>query len=156
MPAKSAAQKRLMDAAAHNPSFAKKVGVPTDVAKDFSQASKGIKFGKSRARPDLQKANKKATRHGKTDVFSKGGAMKNVFAGKESKAEEAKEKKVGKAAYIRGEKAEGESMKKMKKMAAGGEAMGKVKTAAPSRDGVASKGKTKGKQVAMKKGGMCK
>lgn len=39
--------------------------------------------------------------------------------------------------------------------------MGKVKTAAPSRDGVAVKGKTKGKQVVMpgnkgmKKGGKC-
>ena len=31
-------------------------------------------------------------------------------------------------------------------------AMGKVKTAAPSRDGIAEKGKTKGKQVAMKGG----
>lgn len=46
-------------------------------------------------------------------------------------------------------------MKKMKKMAAGGEAMGKVKTAAPSKDGVAVKGKTKGKQIAMKRGGKC-
>ena len=40
-------------------------------------------------------------------------------------------------------------------------AMGKVKTAAPSRDGVAIKGKTKGKQIVMaggkgmKKGGKC-
>jgi hypothetical protein len=41
--------------------------------------------------------------------------------------------------------------------------MGKVKTAAPSRDGVASKGKTKGTQIKMagnsndlKKGGMAK
>ena len=42
--------------------------------------------------------------------------------------------------------------------------MGSVRTAAPSRDGVASKGKTKGKQVkmspmgkplGMKKGGKC-
>jgi hypothetical protein len=36
--------------------------------------------------------------------------------------------------------------------------MGKVRTAAPSRDGVAEKGKTKGKQVVMKGGkplGMC-
>ena len=32
-------------------------------------------------------------------------------------------------------------------------AMGKVKTAAPSRDGVASKGKTKGKMVKMNMGG---
>jgi hypothetical protein len=40
--------------------------------------------------------------------------------------------------------------------------MGKVKTAAPSRDGVAVKGKTKGKMISMpgnakglKKGGKC-
>ena len=42
------------------------------------------------------------------------------------------------------------------KMAGGGMAassMGKVKTAAPSRDGVASKGKTKGKMIKMNKGG---
>ena len=41
----------------------------------------------------------------------------------------------------------------MKKMAMGGSvkpsAMGKVKTAAPSRDGLATKGKTKGTQVKM-------
>ena len=51
-----------------------------------------------------------------------------------------------------------------KKMAGGGVAaskMGAVKTAAPSRDGVAVKGKTKGKQIVMaggkgmKKGGYC-
>jgi hypothetical protein len=45
MPAKTAKQKRLMDAAAHNPAFAKKVGIPTKVAKEYSQASKGMKFG---------------------------------------------------------------------------------------------------------------
>ena len=42
------------------------------------------------------------------------------------------------------------------KMAGGGMAassMGKVKTAAPSRDGVASKGKTKGTMIKMNKGG---
>lgn len=54
----------------------------------------------------------------------------------------------------------------MKKMASGGittAKMGKVKTAAPSRDGLAVKGKTKGKEVkmsgskplGMKKGGKC-
>ena len=41
-----------------------------------------------------------------------------------------------------------------KKMAMGGmTSMGKVKTAAPSKDGVASKGKTKGKMITMKSGG---
>jgi hypothetical protein len=42
--------------------------------------------------------------------------------------------------------------KPMKKMAAGGvmpSKMGAVKTAAPSRDGVAVQGKTKGKQIVM-------
>ena len=43
-----------------------------------------------------------------------------------------------------------------KKMASGGmTSMGKVKTAAPSRDGVAVKGKTKGKMISMKSGGYC-
>ena len=46
MPAKTAKQKRLMDAAAHNPAFAKKVGIPQSVAMDFSKASKGKKFQK--------------------------------------------------------------------------------------------------------------
>lgn len=36
MPSKSDAQKRLMAAAAHNPKFAKKVGVPMEVAKEFN------------------------------------------------------------------------------------------------------------------------
>jgi hypothetical protein len=43
-----------------------------------------------------------------------------------------------------------------KKMAGGGMAMGKVKTAAPSRDGIAEQGKTKGTMIAMKAGGMKK
>jgi len=45
MPAKSLKQKRTMDAAAHSPAFAKKVGIPTKVAKEYSKASKGMKFG---------------------------------------------------------------------------------------------------------------
>jgi len=43
-------------------------------------------------------------------------------------------------------------MKAMKKMAAGGMGsmtMQKVKTAAPSKDGIAERGKTKGKQIKM-------
>jgi hypothetical protein len=38
MPSKSPAQARLMAAAAHNPKFAKKAGVPPGVAKEFNQA----------------------------------------------------------------------------------------------------------------------
>lgn len=40
MPSKSAKQKRTMAAAAHNPGFAKRVGIPVDVAKDFVAADK--------------------------------------------------------------------------------------------------------------------
>ena len=38
MPSKSDKQKKLMAAAAHNPAFAKKVGVPVKVAKEFNAA----------------------------------------------------------------------------------------------------------------------
>lgn len=41
MPSKSAAQARTMAAAAHNPAFAKKMGIPRGVAKEFNQADKG-------------------------------------------------------------------------------------------------------------------
>lgn len=40
MPSKSKAQKRTMAAAAHNKDFAKKVGIPQSVAKEFNQADK--------------------------------------------------------------------------------------------------------------------
>ena len=100
MPSTSKKQHNFMAAVANNPAFAKKVGVPASVGKEF------------------------------------------VKADKES------------------------GMKAMKKMAGGGitkAKMGSVRTAAPSRDGVVSKGKTKGKQIkmgaakplGMKKGGKC-
>lgn len=38
MPSKSAKQARTMAAAAHNPAFAKKVGIPQAVAKEFNKA----------------------------------------------------------------------------------------------------------------------
>jgi hypothetical protein len=41
MPSKSKSQARLMAAAAHSPSFARKVGVPQKVAKEFNSADKG-------------------------------------------------------------------------------------------------------------------
>ena len=41
MPSTSAPQARLMAGAAHNPAFAKKVGVPQGVAQEFNQADKG-------------------------------------------------------------------------------------------------------------------
>lgn len=44
MPSKTPSQHRLMEAVAHNPSFAKKVGIPQSVGKDFAKADKGKKF----------------------------------------------------------------------------------------------------------------
>lgn len=44
MPSTSKKQRNFMAAAAHNPAFAKKVGIPTKVAKEFNQADKGKKF----------------------------------------------------------------------------------------------------------------
>lgn len=41
MPSKSAKQARTMAAAAHNPEFAKKIGIPRGVAKEFNQADAG-------------------------------------------------------------------------------------------------------------------
>lgn len=41
MPSKSPKQARLMAAAAHNPAFAKKAGIPRTVAREFNQADKG-------------------------------------------------------------------------------------------------------------------
>lgn len=43
MPSKTPKQARTMAAAAHNPKFAKKVGIPTKVAKEFNRADKGTK-----------------------------------------------------------------------------------------------------------------
>jgi hypothetical protein len=44
MPSKSKSQHKFMEAVAHNPSFAKKVGVPQSVGQDFSNADKGKTF----------------------------------------------------------------------------------------------------------------
>ena len=136
MPSVSKKQHNLMAAVAHNPAFAKKVGIPQSVGKEFSQADKGRKF-------------------------AGGGMAKKLFGGKETYGEELKEAKAIKSGkispqqYARGEQKEEAGMK-MKKMAGGGMAaskMGAVKTAAPSRDGIAMKGKTKGTMVKMSKGG---
>jgi hypothetical protein len=140
MPATSLKQKKLMDAAAHNPSFAKQVGIPQKVAKEFSETSKGIQFkGGPRTRPDLQKVNRPKTLQGKTELYNGGGEMK------ESKAMVKKEVSFMKA------KGAPKSMVKhemkeagMKKMANGGSASSRA-------DGIAQRGKTKGKMLA--KGG---
>ena len=46
MPSTSVKQAKLMAAVAHNPAFAKKVGIPQSVGKEFNKADKGRKFNK--------------------------------------------------------------------------------------------------------------
>jgi DNA uptake protein ComE-like DNA-binding protein len=126
-----------MAAVASNPKFAKKAGVPQSVGAEFLKADKGRKF-------------------------KEGGEMKESkkMVGKELAFLKAKN---APKSMIKHEESE---MKGMKKMAGGGittAKMGTVKTAAPSRDGMAVKGKTKGtmvkmaasKPLGMKRGGKC-
>jgi hypothetical protein len=166
MPATSDKQKRFMDAAAHNPAFAKKAGVPVSVAKDFSEKSKGVKFGGSKTRPDLQKVNEPKTRQGKTELFNKGGdtmaskmnpGMMAMMAKKKDGMHKMPDGKMMKDSAMK----KGGMPMKMKDgkkvpifMAKGGSMtkMGAVKTS-PKPDGVAVKGKTKGAMVKMKSGG---
>ena len=49
MPTRSAKQERLMQAVAHNPKFAKKVGIPQSVGKEFVGKSKGGDMKESKA-----------------------------------------------------------------------------------------------------------
>lgn len=60
MPSKSPAQARMMAAAAHDPAFAKKVGVPESVAKDFNAADKGGGLLKKAMRDGPKKTSSKA------------------------------------------------------------------------------------------------
>ena len=43
MPSTSAKQRRTMAAAAHDPAFARKVGIPVKVAKEFNRADQAAK-----------------------------------------------------------------------------------------------------------------
>jgi hypothetical protein len=115
MPAKSAKQEKFMRAVAENPKFAKKVGVPQSVGREFTKSGGG----------EMKESMKKVKEE--VAFMKKKGAPKSMIKHEMKEAG-------------------------MKKMAAGGVAaskMGAVKTAAPSRDGVAVKGKTKGKQITM-------
>jgi hypothetical protein len=102
MPSSSKKQHNFMEAIAHSPSFAKKVGVPQSVGKDFSNADKGRKFSKG---GDMA-----------TKKMAKGGSTTGMTGVSERRGMTT-------------------------------EKMGKVKTGAPSRDGIAERGKTRGKNM---------
>ena len=124
MPSSSKKQHNFMEAIAHNPGFAKKVGIPQSVGKDFSNADKGKTFKRG---GDM--ATKGVNPFAKFEKSGKDVEKKGMKEG--SKADMAMDKK---------------QMMGMTKMATGGF----VRAA----DGIASKGKTKAKQIKMKSGGM--
>jgi len=70
MPSKSFSQARMMAGAAHDPVFAKKVGVPTKVAKDYNMADKKSGFLKSAMR-----AKGPASGDGKMRMYAEGGQV---------------------------------------------------------------------------------
>jgi len=146
MPSSSKKQHNFMAAIAHSPSFAKKVGVPQSVGEDFNQADKGRKFSKG---GDM--AESKAMAKKEISFMEKKGAPKSMV--KHEKAEYGM-KKGGIATSLKAHAAAPAS--KAHGMKSGGIAaskMGSVRTASPSRDGIASKGKTKGTVIKMNKGG---
>jgi len=129
MPSTSKKQHNFMEAIAHSPSFAKKVGVPQSVGQDFSTADKGRKFSQG----------------GNTMATQMDPRMAAMMMAKKRAA-------MGGAPTASPRMAPGMApgMKKgggVKKMASGGSASSRA-------DGIAQKGKTKGTFVKMNKGGM--
>jgi hypothetical protein len=137
MPSTSKKQSSFMAAVAHNPAFAKKVGVDQSVGKDFNTADKGKKFKEGGEMKDMKmdKAQDKA-------MVKKAVGMhdKQMHGGK--KTDMAALKKGGMPMVMKdGKKMPAFAAKSggMPKMAKGG--------------GVESKGKTQGKMIKMKSGG---
>ena len=148
MPSKTKSQARLMAAAAHNPAFAKKVGIPVSVAKDFNKADKGKRFGTG---GDVgytyggnNQINKQRTRFGSKFGYKlnvpdenlnkyvgkkEGGtvATKGMHAEKgEMKKDLAQDKKmIKKAVSMHDKQLHGGKKTELSKLAKGGEAMAK-------------------------------
>jgi hypothetical protein len=118
-----------MAAVATNPAVARKTKIPQSVGKEFMEADKGKKFKGGGEMKESKAMVKK-----EIGFMKKKGAPKSMV--KHEEAEMAGMRKGGMAKYAKG------GMVAPSKM-------GAVKTAAPSRDGVATKGKTKGTQIKM-------
>ena len=170
MPSVSKKQHNFMAAVANNPAFAKKAGVPQSVGKEFNEADKGRKFSKG---GDMKKMNMGGYADGGMPMVMKDGKKVPTFAadgvGKMKKGGMTKMAKGGmahedvkmdkKMMQKAVNKHEGRLHKgsTMTKLASGGMApskMGAVKTG-KTPDGIATKGKTKGTMITMKRGGKC-
>lgn len=141
MPSTSKKQAKFMAAAAHNPAFAKKAGIPVSVAKEFNQADKGHKFREGGVMKESKAMVKK-----EIGFMKKAGAPKSMIKHEEA---EAKGMKKGGMAYAKGGMAECKTVakkevkaheKKMHGMKAGGSCKGYAKGG-----GIEIKGKTKGR-----------
>jgi hypothetical protein len=155
MPAKSEKQEKFMRAVAHSPSFAKKVGVPMSVGREFTKKEGGMPL-KLTSESEKRSSESDESKRKAVSGMKKGGMA-------ESKSMMKKEvsfmkKKGAPKSMIKHEMAEA-GMKyggKVKKMASGGLAAGHK-----SADGIAKKGKTRAMHVTMagskgmKKGGYC-
>jgi hypothetical protein len=141
MPSKSKKQHNFMAAIAHNPAFAKKVGVPQSVGKDFNNADKGKTFSEGGAMKPVDMETNPGLSKLPTEVRNKMGYMKKGGLMKHSDIKEDMPmmKKVAKQEVMGHEK-------RMHKMAKGG---------VTRADGCVSKGHTKGTMIKMKSGGMC-
>ena len=132
MPSVSKKQHNFMAAVAHNPAFAKKAGVPQSVGKDFSNADKGKSF---------KRGGDMATKMGKP-VMKPGMSTAKVGMKKPTPMAD-----TAMAGGMGGGMGMMKGGGKVKKMASGGFVR--------SADGIASKGKTKAKQIKMSGGGYC-
>ena len=102
MPSTSKKQAHLMAAVAHNPAFAKKVGIPQSVGKDFNNADKGKKFkGGGMAKSDMKEDMK-------ADVKQDKAIIKKAF-----KMHDKQEHKGDKGTNLSSLKKGGVAMKKM-------------------------------------------
>jgi hypothetical protein len=162
MPSTSKKQHNFMAAVANNPAFAKKAGVPQSVGKEFSNADKGRKFSKG---GNMKKMSMGGYADGGMPMVNKGGKMVPSFAadgkgkmakGGAVKADMKQDKGMMQKAVNKHEGLlhKGSPMTKLAKGGMAASKMGSVKSSS-SRDGIATKGKTKGTMITMKNGGKC-
>ena len=128
MPAKSAKQERFMQAVANNPKFAKQVGVPQSVGKEFTKAGGGTvqrpQMNKEMLNRKSDMKRKMSGRSGKSAEFE---TEKSRRMGEDMKRQMEMRAKAGKNAPM--EPTEMMKGGKVKKYKAGGSACGTKKMA---------------------------
>jgi len=139
MPSTSKKQHNFMAAVASNPSFAKKVGVPSSVGKDFLSADKGRKFNKGGEMKESKAMIKK-----EVSFMKKKGAPASMV--KHEAAEMGAMKKGG---MMRSKKDIAKDQMAMAPYGKGGSAAKKYARGG----GIEVKGKTKGTMIKMAGGG---